>query len=364
MNQPMNTLKQRLTQAGIALNEPSSTAPLESPWFVRVLQAFSGWLAALFLLGFIATAVVFVLESSVASLVVGSLLIGGAFALLRAARSDVLEHMALAFSLAGQLLVAWPAVEMWGISASLWWVLLALQCALALIMPSQVHRSMSAFLASLALTMALAVNGLAPVAIGLVVLVLTLLWLNECRWPGRIGAVQAWGAGLLVGLLVLQGQAYSNQLAWLYDSGAQWFGPWLASWLSTALVALALVCVILQAFRQHSQPAIAQRLAIYGAVALVAVVSVYMPGLGAGVTLLLLGFTIGHRVLMGSGILLLLMAASSYYYWLDVTLLMKSLMLLAMGALLLSIRWLLKRWWLNQWLTVHKPAPLGDANEQ
>ncbi|HBP42009.1 MAG: DUF4401 domain-containing protein [Vreelandella alkaliphila] len=363
MSQSMSTLKQRLTQAGIALNEPSSTTPLESPWFVRVLQAFSGWLAALFLLGFIATAVVFVLESSVASLVVGSLLIGGAFALLRAARSDVLEHMALAFSLAGQLLVAWPAVEMWGVSASLWWVLLALQCSLALIMPSQVHRSMSAFLASLALTMALAANGLAPVAIGMVVLVLTLLWLNECRWPGRIGAVQAWGAGLLMGVLVLQGQAYSNQLAWLYDSDAQWFDPWLASWLSTALVALALVCVIHQAFRQHSQPAIVQRLVIYGAVALVAVVSVYMPGLGAGVTVLLLGFTLGHRVLMGSGILLLLMAASNYYYWLEVTLLMKSLMLLAMGALLLSIRWGLKRWWLNRWLTVHKPMPLGDANE-
>ncbi|MDX1357040.1 MAG: DUF4401 domain-containing protein, partial [Halomonas venusta] len=112
-----------------------------------------------------------------------------------------------------------------------------------------------------------------------------------------------------------------------------------------------------------SQTTIAQRLVIYGAVALVAVVTVYMPGLGAGVTVLLLGFTLSHRMLMGSGILLLLMAASNYYYWLEVTLLMKSLMLLAMGALLLSIRWVLKRWWLNRWLTVHKPAPLGDANE-
>ncbi|WP_301584557.1 DUF4401 domain-containing protein [Halomonas alkaliantarctica] len=364
MSQPRSTLTQRLTRAGISLNETSSTAPLESPWFVRVLQAFSGWLAALFLLGFIATAVVFVLESTGASLIAGSLLIGGAFALLCSARSDVLEHMALAFSLAGQLLVAWPAVEMWGVSATLWWGLLALQCAMALIMPSQVHRSMSAFLASLALTLALATNGLAPVAIGLVVLVLALLWLNEYRWPRHIGAVQAWGAGLLVGLLVLQGVAYANQFNWIYDSDALWLGPWLASWLGTALVALALVSVIHQAFCQHSQPAIAQRLAIYVAVALVAVVTVYVPGLGAGVAVLLLGFAIGHRPLMGSGVLLLLMAISSYYYWLDVTLLVKSLMLLAMGAFLLIIRWILKHWLLNRWLTVHKPAPLGDANEQ
>ncbi|UYO75287.1 DUF4401 domain-containing protein [Halomonas qinghailakensis] len=80
--------------------------------------------------------------------------------------------------------------------------------------------------------------------------------------------------------------------------------------------------------------------------------------------MLLLGFAIGHRPLMGSGVLLLLMAISSYYYWLDVTLLVKSLMLLAMGAFLLIIRWILKHWLLNRWLTVHKPAPLGDANEQ
>ncbi|RUR33300.1 DUF4401 domain-containing protein [Vreelandella andesensis] len=364
MSQPINTLKQQLTLASVSLNEPSSTASLPSPWFVRALQAFSGWLAALFLLGFIATGVVFVMESPLVSLVVGSLLMGGAFALLRAARSDVLEHMALAFSLAGQILVAWPAAEMWGVSANLWWVLLALQCALALVMPSQVHRSMSAFLASLALAMALAAHGLEPVAIGLVVLVLTLLWLNECRWPGWISAIQAWGVGLLAGLLVLQGQAYSGQRGWFLDLGVQWIGPWLANWLGIALVALALSGVIHQAFRQHSQPAIAQRLAMYGAVALVAVLSFYMPGFGAGVTVLLLGFAIGHWLLMGSGVLLLLMAVSSYYYWLDVTLLMKSLMLLAMGALLLTLRLALKRWLLNRWLTLNKSVAVGDANEQ
>ncbi len=355
MNRPVDAFKQRLAQAGVVLNEPSSTAPLESPWFVRALQAFSGWLAALFLLGFIAMGVIFVAESAAASLVVGGILIGGAFALLRTTQSDVLEHMALVFSLAGQLLVAWAVVEVWDDTAHLWWILLVLQSALALIMPSHVHRSFAAFAASLALYMALAANGLAQVALGIVLLVLTLLWLNEYRWPKRIGVVQAWGAGLLVGLLMLQGQAYAGQLAWYYASSAQWLSPWLASWLGTVLVALALLGVIHQAVRQHSPLATAQRLVIYGAVALMAMVSVYMPGFGAGMTLLLLGFAISHRQLMASGVLLLLMAVSSYYYWLDVTLLIKALLLFVMGSVLLALRWVLRRW-----LRSLKPAERSD----
>ncbi|MFC7369310.1 DUF4401 domain-containing protein [Vreelandella zhaodongensis] len=356
MNRPVDAFKQRLAQAGVVLNEPSSTAPLESPWFVRALQAFSGWLAALFLLGFIAMGVIFVAESAVASLVVGGILIGGAFALLRTTQSDVLEHMALVFSLAGQLLVAWAVVEMLSGVTYLWWALLGLQCVLALIMPSQVHRSFSAFLASLALYMALASNELEQVAIGLVLLALTLLWLNEYRWPERIKMVQAWCAGLLVGLLLFQGVVLSGESSWVsHHSPVVWLGPWAASWLSALLEALALLYVIHTVLHQHSQPAMGERLAIYGAIAAVAVVSVYVPGLGAGITVLLLGFAISHRKLMASGILLLLLAVSSYYYWLDVTLLIKALLLFVMGSSLLALRWVLRRW-----LRSLKPAERSD----
>ncbi|BBI48928.1 hypothetical protein HORIV_13490 [Vreelandella olivaria] len=81
---------------------------------MRVLQAFSGWLAALFLLGFVAMGVVFVVESPAASLGLGLAMIGAAYGLFRKARSDVLEHLALAVSLAGQLLIAWASVAFLG----------------------------------------------------------------------------------------------------------------------------------------------------------------------------------------------------------------------------------------------------------
>ena len=339
-----STVKQRLVQAGITLNDLASPPPPSSPWFVRALQAFSGWLAALFLLGFIATAVVLVLESPLASLVAGGTLIGSAFALLRVTHNDVLEHMALAFSLAGQLLMAWSAIDVWGVTAALWWALLVLQSGLALMMPSQVHRCLSAFSASLALTMALSAIGLAQEAKGVVLLTMTWLWLNECRWHKRIRAVQAWGFGLLISLLVLQVMEYSGLQTELSASNAHWLSFWLADGLSAGLIALALVCVIHQAFRQRTTPMMTQRLMIYAAVALVAVVSGDMPGLGVGIVVLFLGFVIALRVVMASGILMLLVAVSRYYYSLEATLMVKSLLLLAMGILLLSLRWGLTRW--------------------
>jgi len=229
----VNDLSVRLSQAGIPLNEPTTPAQLQTPWFVRALQAFSGWLAALFLLGFIAMGVVFVVESPAASLGLGLVMIGAAFGLLCKARGDVLEHLALAVSLAGQLLIAWALVEFWNSSTYLWWSLLALQCALTLVMPSQVHRTFSAFAASLTLYMALAVNAMAPVAGGLMLLALALLWLNEFRWPGRIHDVQAWGYGLLIGLLVIQGLAHSgHSFAFWFDAQSTNAFAWSAPWLN------------------------------------------------------------------------------------------------------------------------------------
>ncbi|PKG47319.1 MULTISPECIES: DUF4401 domain-containing protein [Halomonadaceae] len=347
MTNNVNDLSVRLSQAGILLNEPTSPAQLQTPWFVRALQAFSGWLAALFLLGFIAMGVVFVVESPAASMGLGLAMIGAAYGLFRRARSDVLEHLALAISLAGQLLVAWALVAWWEASPdSLWallgWSLFGLQCVLALIMPSQVHRGFSAFAASLALYMALATSAMAAVASGLVLLAITLLWLNEFRWPGRFKDVQAWGYGLPLGLLVIQWLAHSGQaLPLLNDmTDSAWAG--LTPWLSVALLALALLLVFLSVFQRFSSSR--GRWAAYPCAAALLIVSFYVPSVGQGVVVMSLGFAIGHRVLVGAGVLSLLLGIGSYYYWLESTLLLKSLTLLVIGGLLLLLRWALRQW--------------------
>ncbi|MGP9766927.1 DUF4401 domain-containing protein [Halomonas sp. AOP13-D3-9] len=339
----INDLKARLSQAGIVLNAPVTPAPLQPPWFVRVLQAFSGWLAALFLLGFIAMGVVFVVESPAASLGLGLAMIGAAYGLFRNARSDVLEHLALAVSLAGQLLIAWAAVAFWGESAaSLWalvaWSLFGLQSALALVMPSLLHRTFSASAASLALYMALAMSAMALVASGLVLLAMTLLWLNELRCPGRIRVVQAWGYGLLLGLLVMQGLAHSHpSFVFWFDvhspSSLAWSAP-----LNAVLVALSLALLLYNV--AQSKP----HWALYLSPIAMLLISFFAPGVGQGLVVVLLGFAMGHRLVMGLGVLSLLMGIGSYSYWLDATLLTKALTLLIIGGVLLTLRLALHKW--------------------
>lgn len=340
MTRKTTPLITRLSQAGIPLSEHDSKVSPEVPWFVRLLQAFSGWLAAFFLLGFVALAAMPVMDSAAASMGLGLIMIATAFALLSAARHDVLEHLALAVSLVGQLLVAWAWVMTWDASASLWWPLLVLQVVLALVMPSYMHRTFSACAASLALYMALAMIALEQSTSWLVLLALTLLWLNEFRWPGRIRNVQAWGYGLLVGLLILQGVAHSGQPLWIqFEDHRVGTWGWLVPWLNTVLSALTLALLLHRVFK--TQPR--HWSAFAGAVALL-LVSLYVPMVVQGVVVLLLGFAIGHRLLFGLGVLSLLVGTGSYYYWLDTTLLIKALTLLVIGVLLLVLRKSLRVW--------------------
>ncbi|MCE8016611.1 DUF4401 domain-containing protein [Halomonas sp. MCCC 1A17488] len=342
------TLRDRLAQAGIEVTPDEGSPALETPWFVRALQAFSGWLAALFLLGFLAMGAVFVLESSAAAATLGLVMIAGACIALQKAKGDFLEHLALAASLAGQLLVAWAVGNALGdMTAGFWWSLLVLQVILAMVMPSLTHRSFSAFAASLALYLALAEGVSAPsLAGGLVLLALVVLFLNEFRWPTRVRAVEALGLGLLLGLVALQVMAYLGQpqLGWHDDSGVSL--TWLEPWAGNVLGALALLLLLRQLFMRHAQVMVQSvRLAAYGAVVLLLLLSLRAHGLIQGAAVMMLGFAIGHRLVMGSGVLLLLLSIANYYYWLEATLLAKALTLFAIGVVLLAVRWALRRGW-------------------
>ncbi|MDI5935806.1 hypothetical protein [Halomonas kalidii] len=65
MGRSITPLTDQLAQAGMPVTEGDGEPTLEMPWFVRTLPAFSGWLAAVFLMGFIALGAAFVIESSV-----------------------------------------------------------------------------------------------------------------------------------------------------------------------------------------------------------------------------------------------------------------------------------------------------------
>ena len=113
---------------------------------------------------------------------------------------------------------------------------------------------------------------------------------------------------------------------------------WLSPWLNTLLLALTLALLLHRVFK--TQPL--HWSAFAGAAALL-LASLHVPMVVQGVVVLVLGFAIGHRLLMGFGVLSLLVGMASYYYWLDTTLLIKALTLLVIGVLSFVLRWVLRQ---------------------
>src|SRR6185369_14005856 len=99
-----NALIHDLTRNGVIAADAAPMSPHteDRPWFVSALQGIAGWLAGLFMLGFIAVA--FKPSESGAFAILGAFLLAGAFGLYSATRNSAfLDQLALASSIAGQV---------------------------------------------------------------------------------------------------------------------------------------------------------------------------------------------------------------------------------------------------------------------
>jgi len=153
MKPQVPSLWSNLLAAGLVEGTAPESIEPTSPWYVKTLLAFSAWLAALFLLGFIGTAFFSVIENRLASLITGGVMIFAAFKLLNAPRSEFYEHLSLALSLAGQVQVTWAIIKFTdglssGASSAPWLLIALLQTGLAIVMPNFTHRVFSAFIAA------------------------------------------------------------------------------------------------------------------------------------------------------------------------------------------------------------------------
>jgi uncharacterized membrane protein len=347
MNTKNMQVREKLLQAGLIEGAAPETAKLESPWYVKVLLGFSGWLAALFLLGFIGIGFELIITNSTAMFVTGGLMIGGAFALLRISKNEFVEHLALAVSLAGQALVVFALFDGFGLDRIMVWLLVALlQVSLSLVMPNFVHRVFSSFVAALAFNMVMSYWGLHYAVGGIVMLMAALCWLYEFSHPRQMRAKQAIGYGLVLALMLFKGTTlygYHRMMDWMDGEFAPnrlelWDKPWLNE-IITGMVVLYVVWHILQ---RYGQP-VSERISITALLgtALLCVVSMKVQGITIGIVIMLLGFAGANRVLLGLGIMSLLFYISFYYYLLNATLLAKSETLLIVGLVLLLVRWLM-----------------------
>ncbi|MDT8419871.1 MAG: DUF4401 domain-containing protein [Desulfuromonadales bacterium] len=340
-------LWQRLQDAGLAQGELPGVGGAESPWYVRAMLGVAGWIGALFLLGFVAAGFAFVMESALAALVVGALVSGVAYLIFsRNPESDFFSQVGLAVGLAGQMMLVFGLFELFEDRESLvYTATFVIEVLLVFFMPNFIYRVLASLAGALALTFAMHSAGLYGLAPGMIAAGFALVWMQDVRWV-RFGEIcRPVGYGLALSMLYCKnGIFWGRWIWWTRSAGESWFSQ-NAPWLDKGLILLVFTLVVIALLRRM-QVAVVSRsgVTVLAATAVTVAAAVFAPGLGQALLILIIGFAVCNRILIGIGLLACGGFISNYYYLLESTLLEKSLLLIGMGVLLLSARLLLRLW--------------------
>jgi len=349
MNTSNTQLWQSLKNAKLVHGDMPEIKQMDSPWYIKFLLGLAGWWAAAFGLSFVMLVFTVFMNNAIAVFILGSLLIGGAFFILRQPEQTFLEHFALAISFSGQFLIILVIFNALGsatpkFNIALNWLLAGLfQAVLAFIIPNFTHRILCTWNAAILFSVSLLLFKLPYMFSSVVMLLMVWCWLHEYAYAKHIEKIRAIAYGLTFALISIEGfvplLSGGASSGWKTPVNIEYITqPWMGE-LLLGCVALYMVWAL---FRQYKQP-IRQPVVMLSLLAtlLLVAASFEATGLTVGMVIVLLGFMGSNRVLMGIGIMSLLFYVSAYYYLLETTLLQKSLILLAVGTLLLGLRWLM-----------------------
>jgi len=307
-------------------------------WYVRVMVGFGAWWAAMFFMGFFSL----VTHSKPAALFFGALLIVGAVLLRRLDRGDFLNQLALAASLAGQVLVVFGA-DIESVTGMALLVLL-MQGLLIAFYADQTHRLLSTLVAVGAIEVLLfewkLTYGSATLA-GLLGIASIGLWLKETAFDGS--KLEPLMRPVAYGLVIAMfGLLMPSIFPPVFDEHNPLTPHLRYLWLSAALLGAGLLYLVHVLLTERGLPPFGIfALSSYSAVLLLMWPAQRAPGLIGALVILLLGFRRGNRLLLGMALLFLAAFLAAYYYNLSISLLLKSAALAGSGVVLLALRWVL-----------------------
>ena len=306
--------------------EAATQAPQRLPWYLAILHGLGGLLTGGLLIGFLFITLLDDLASPAVG-VTGVLLIATATAIAWFRKHLFVRLFALSLSIAGHAAVASYLDESFGFDGLvLGMVLLAI--VLYALYSDPLHRFLSV-LGTLLLLAAWIVggDGLNPNALhGLLLLVAAgNLWIFTTPASDRIRPA---GYAAAITMLLLP-------LLSLEDTAIDWRGARIIA----VLYAASILWLLQRAHAGFRGPWLA-----VAAVAALALGAVTTPGLAFAVGLLAIGFWRVERILTALGLLFLPVFLVVFYYNLEISLLEKSFMLLAGGALMLALRQALVIW--------------------
>ena len=293
------------------------------PWYIALLHGLGGLLAGGLLIGFLSFTLLEDLDPPAFG-VAGAVLIAAATAIAGLRSHPFVRLFALSLSLSGHAALSFyllEAFELDGLVAAL----VALCAVLYFVYRDELHRFLSV-LATLAVVSAWILTGetLGPNTIHGVLLIVAAagIWCFGGELP--VGARPTGYAAvvtlLVLPLLILVPREHAD-----------------IDWWAARAIAVAGGLFVLWLVRR-AYPDIPSALQAGSAFAIAAAGAVTTPGLAFAVAVLVLGFWRGERILTALGLLFLPLFLIVFYYELEITLLDKSLMLMAGGALFLILR--------------------------
>ena len=330
----------KLQQAELVSGEMPPTQIINNPWYLRVLQGLTGWFAAWFLLGSVFAIFHDFLRQESIALVFGVMFIVGAYFFYRLKDSDFIGQFALAMSLTGQALCVFAWRDLLENSTMGWWLMFAMGVSLAWLMPSFIHRFLSASLAVWSLVVVCISWPIVWLMPASVVGAVTLIWLIESRWLIYNERVCPIAYALTLAALNMHSMTLlgPHELASLNNhyqvASGRFFIP-LNEVLLAAIFVL-MVAVLLQRY----QVVFKSKQGVIALVAAVCVAALSQEAMGLAVawSFILLGFANSNKVLLTIGASSFWLYLARYYYILDMTLLNKSYLLIATGLFLLLLR--------------------------
>lgn len=289
----------------------------DRPWFIALLQGFAGWLAGVLLLVFIA--VTFDPWTRTNSVVFGVVLLASAWAIYRADPDAVfLDQLALALSIAGQIGLVYGVAGEHSTALGVCITALILQLVILAFMPNRTARTLAALFASVA-------------------------WMYTIHFALRTGDSGFWGGYLRN----TPTEPWRLPVSWLLTwaplvSGAimlirrepQWMSGWLhthaRSVLTGLLLTLGLGGMVTEPFLWVSLGSEAWGVGFtwHALFPLLSIALSMLAAYGA--------FRVRSLSLMGVAIFGALMHLSRFYYLYGTTLIIKSVVMLCVGAVLLA----------------------------
>ncbi len=330
-------LWKQLSDAGFTVGNFETTTHV-TPWYLRVLVGFSGWLASFFLFGFIALLFPGILfDSNTGYLsVIGLVFCFASYCLYRFIdQNDFTSQLALCFSLCGQLVLAIAWVIKSHESFFVFFVLAGYQALLAYLFPNFLHRVLCTWFASISLYWGFSTLNLSILANALIISTTVALWTQEHNWGKNRKQNEAFGFGLAIALLHLAGQfLFVGDIAREVRNLDYTAYQQELTFVLLLVVFSLLVRHIFRVANIEHNPIKTIRLILISAI--YAALAWFVPSAASALLLVTLGFYTQRKSLMALGTLALVTFVSWYYYFLDQSLLYKSIILMGLGLVALG----------------------------